>query len=377
MPPTPHLVTVWDPSRGDAITAHLALLLAAARDAADDDDVYVWWGKIRSPNRQQPLAHLGDILALDAHVAERETHLYLTDYRSLYVAHVGEVADADPREEEDAEAHVPAMYDEDTQCDCWFRLWDLRRLVHDDTLGVVAELKKLRNSRYHDRPVSIYGGMVELPLLVTRDDGARFFDPATRRLFLDGRLWAEFDAEQAGLGAVERDLRENMIGEEAWSALDPAARTFVATAERIFRDYRTDAAIDFAPVLVNMAKAVEVQVNAVLRRALRGAGDDVRLENVDGRTVDLAVDGPWTLGQLGRLLAGRRERCELLARTLANGAWFTAQLPPILDELAAVRNPGAHGERVPRDVARRLRDQLVGVACTGTLVELGRVVLRR
>jgi hypothetical protein len=194
-PSTRHLLTVWDPSRGDAMQAHLQLLLDARRRHRDhgdsEDDVYVWWGKIRSPNRQQPMAHLPEILAIDEILkgdaaAETEVHLYLTDYRSLYVAHVGEVVGDDVRDDEDTERYVPRLYD-GAQCDCWFRLWDIRRLVLDDTLGVIAELKQLRNTHYHDRPVSIYGGMVDLPLVVTRPDAARWFDPATRALYIDGR----------------------------------------------------------------------------------------------------------------------------------------------------------------------------------------------
>ena len=96
-----HLVTVWDPSRGpDPLQAHLQLLLDLRRQErageVDDEDVYVWWGKIRSPNRQQPLPHLHEILSLDDALRgeegpDAEVHLYLTDYRSLYVGHVGEV----------------------------------------------------------------------------------------------------------------------------------------------------------------------------------------------------------------------------------------------------------------------------------------------
>ena len=39
--------------------------------------------------------------------------------------------------------------------DFWFRLWDIRRLVAGDTAAVIEELKRLRNTRYHDRPVSL------------------------------------------------------------------------------------------------------------------------------------------------------------------------------------------------------------------------------
>jgi hypothetical protein len=111
----------------------------------------------------------------------------------------------------------------------WFKLGDIRRIVADDTLQVVEELKKLRNVNYNDRPVSIYGGMVDLPLVVTRPDGARFFDPDDREALAGERLWVEFDAELgAGIAGMERELRENRFGPALWSALEPTARTFVA-----------------------------------------------------------------------------------------------------------------------------------------------------
>jgi len=37
---------------------------------------------------------------------------------------------------------------------------------------VIEQLRQLRNVRYHDQRVSLYGGMVDLPLVVTRPDGA-------------------------------------------------------------------------------------------------------------------------------------------------------------------------------------------------------------
>lgn len=221
-----HLVSVWDPSRGpeDAMLASLRILLDARRRERDgdvsDDDVFVWWGKIRSPHRLQPLEQLPRILALDELLRgesgpDAEVHLYLTDYRSLYVGHVGEVTAEDVRDA-DAE-YVPALYD-GCACDCWFRLMDIRRLVLNDTLAVIAELKKLRNVGYYDKTVSVYGGMTNLPLVVRRDDGERWFEPAVRDRLIDGRSWAEFDAEQVGLGTVERDLRENHTGARGWHA---------------------------------------------------------------------------------------------------------------------------------------------------------------
>lgn len=363
--------------------AHLAVLqdhLRAWRDGRIvEDDAYVWWGKIRSENRQQgvPDAKITALQALDAELEadpERELQLYLTDYRSLYVGQVDEVSWEDESAEDPG--HVPGYYQKDGRlCDCWFRLRDLRRLVSDDTLAVIAELKLLRNTGYHDRPVSLYGGMVDLPLLVTRPDGKLFFDAAARAPLAAGQRWVEFDAEQAGAGAMQKELRENLFGDAAWAALDPVTRTFVATAEKVFRDHRNDESFDFQAVLGPLAKAVEAEVNARLRAALRKAPDEARLANLGDRTVDLREHPALSLGQLARAMGGEAKLNRFLAGTFTD-PWFANQLPAILDALAEARNPGAHNARVSRDVARQWRDRLLGVGCQGLLVELTRVRLK-
>ncbi len=381
--PTRHLLSVWNPSyAANAMEVHLGVLLGRIQEwrdkAADDDDVYVWWGKIRSENRQQGMARAGELAELGKELdaaEDRELQLYLTDYRSLYVADVaeitsGEVAGSDV-------GHVPAYYREpDIHCDCWFKLRDIRRLVLDDTIAVVQELRLLRNVHYHDRPVSIYGGMVDLPLVISRPDGRRFFDVAAYGPLPEGQYWAEFDAEAGGTGLMQRELRENLFGDAAWQALDPVARTFVATAEKVFRDHRGDDAFDFQAVLGPLVKAVEVQVNGILRAGVRSAPPAIRHVNVDGTSVDAALHGRFSLGQLARVIGGGRELAQHLAVRLENGPWFSGQLPSILEDLATARNPGSHASRVTREVAQRWRDRLVGVGCQGVLVELGRCRLK-
>ena len=57
-----HLLGVWNPSyENDAMDHHINVLLGHAREArarrATDDDVYVWWGKVRSGSRLTPIPH--------------------------------------------------------------------------------------------------------------------------------------------------------------------------------------------------------------------------------------------------------------------------------------------------------------------------------
>ena len=378
--PDRHLLGVWNPSyAADAMDAHLRLLLAnlaAHRDGAiPEEDIYVFWGKVRSSYRLEGLPHLAEILAMDDTLdpdAGRELHLYLTDYRSLYVGHVYEITADDVRADEGA--HVPAYYTQrDLQCDCWFRLGDIRRLVLDDTVAVIAELRKLRNTHYEDRPVSLYGGMVNLPLVVSRDDGARFFDLQLRDRLIEGRYWAEADAARTGLGAVERDLRENLFGAEAWNGLDLTTRPFIATAEQVFRTHRADAGFDFTAVVVNLAKALEVQANIAVRRGLEGAPAAQRQANIEGATRDLGKGSALSLGQLGRVLTTERSLASALTERLRGGDWLVGQGAYVLADVARHRNPAAHAEHVTRAEAERLRNQLLGIGCHGELVRLAGV----
>lgn len=382
MTPPQHLVTVWNPRyTADAMEAHLRLLLdwdaRASEGKCGLDDVYVWWGKVRSSQRQQAMPHLTEILELARAAAdagdEHETHLYLTDFQSLYVADVTSIVTDDPRGADSA--HVPAYYAaQQLNCDCWFEISDIRLLVREDLVGVAEELAKLRNARYADRPVSLYGGMVDLPLLVSRPDGRRYFDERDRKLFADDQLWARHDAEQGGVGALEATLRDDHFGADAWSSLDPGVRRFIAMAERTMRDHRRDPAADLTSVVVGYGKAVELQTNQILHAALRDAPEPARRVKLEHRTGILPDDLPLTLGRLAHILGGERTLGDHLCRVLNDGSWFTGELPVILEAFAdQARNPAAHGESLSRSIIQHWRDRLLGVGGESVLGRLARV----
>ncbi len=382
---TRHLLTVWNPAYAeDPLDAHLRVLLRWAersRDAADDatpDDVYVWWAKLRSPRRDGALPHAAEIAAIESQIeADEETHLYLTDYRSLYVGHLGEITTDAVLEEPDERDHAPSYY-AGLEADFWFRLWDVRRLVADDTPGVIEELGRLRNTRYHDRPVSLYGGMVELPLIVTREDGARWF--AHRDLLTSGRLWAERDADlRADTQRLARELPDNLFGRAVWEALEPSTRTFVASAEAVFRARRDDPAFDFSGPAIEYAKAVETELNALifprLRKRLERAAAKDREVIADGRRLDLGARVPHqSLGVILYLL----ERDATVARALgsvfsaADAGWLRSGAPLELRGLLDLRNPAAHSEAIGRERAERVRSQVIGIGCEGVLVRVAR-----
>jgi len=386
MSATRHLLTVWNPSYAtDAMDEHLKVLLAwgerAAKGVVDFDEVYVWWGKVRSANRRQPLPHAADILALKDQLDEVETHLYLTDYRSLYVGHLVDIEGEGMLEEYPEERdHIPAYY-EKLPVDFWFQLWDIRRIVADDTPAVIEELKKLRNTRYHDRPVSLYGGIVDLPLIVARDDGVRWF--ADRDLVVETGLWAERDARlRSETERMARELRDNLLGRDVWGALDPATRTFLASAEAVFRARRDDPYFDFSGPVVEYTKAVETEVNAILfpgiRRALAGRGPGARETRIEGRRVDLGGAVPHQpLGCLIQLLEkDQMVQYAVRAAFPHDHAWILGELPRCLEQLRELRNPCAHSDASRREEVARRREEVLGIGQEGLIARLARVKLR-
>ncbi len=372
-----HLVTVWNPTYAtNALEAHVRVLLDSARTPdVTDDDVHVWWGKVKSSHRQAAMPHLADVLALDPAICDHidEVHLYLTDYRSLYVANVEIISTDDPRRDEPA--HVPAYYTrEELHCDCWFMLTDIRLLVRDDLEGVAAELRKLRNVRYGDRPLSLYGGMVDLPLIVSRDEPRQFFDVAERAQLTGGRLWAAFDSEQGGVGAIEATLRLDHFGAESWSALDGTARRFVTMAESTLRLLRDDQASELSSVAINYGKALEVQLVRLLRTAMSDAPEPSRYVTIHGVSSRLPDALPLTLQPLVDALGGDKERAQHLCTVLTDGRWLVEECAIALDGFVReARNPAAHGDLVPREVVIRWRNRLLGVGCDGLLARLARV----
>jgi hypothetical protein len=377
-----HLVAVWNPSyAADAMDEHLRILIDWFEQwrsgKAEWDDVYVWWAALRSSNRLQPLPHLDDLLALDQQAESGvETHLYLTDYRSLYVAQVREITREDPLQEDEGD-HMPS-YEHGKPAHLWLMLNDIRRLVADDTVATVHELAKLLNVNYDRRPVSLYGGMTNLPLIVERPDGQQWFGD---RDLIGHRLWAEHDvAMRSDTDRMSRELRENLLGDEIWTRLEHGTRAFLATGEATFRARRQDPSYDFSTVTLEYAKAVESELNGVIFSALRshyGNGNPVgRRTNVDGRPLDLGGQVPHqTLGTVINLLEHNEDvRRAIKAMFSQSDAQFIlGEAVHHLRPIAELRNPAAHSARLTRVEASRLREQILGIGQDGLICRIARL----
>jgi hypothetical protein len=286
------------------------------------------------------------------------------------------------RETPEEAAHMPSYYS-GYRFDFFFRLIDMRRLVSDDTPAVIEELRKLGNVRYHGRPVSIYGGMTDLPLIVTRADEASWFD--ARADLHTGTLWAEHDAHLRGeTQRMERELRENMLGDTIWIYLEAATRTFLASGEAIFRAHRDDPGFDFGVPAVEYAKAMESEVNATIFPAVRARASALssaeRLVNIDGVSHDLGARFPHqSLGAMSNLIQHSEPLRKLLRQVFPDAEFLLQELPAHLLSITAVRNAAAHGARgagVDYGRAAAVREAVLGIGAEGLITRLARVRMR-
>jgi hypothetical protein len=394
-----HLLTVWNPAyQVDALEEHVQALrhwaaesrraherAEAAGTASEGPhaDAYVWWGLVRSPNRvgdltEEVRASLRRVQTQLAAGDVPETHLYITDFQSLYVADLLDVhiVETDGPLPDDEYAHVPDYYGEKgLACEAWFQLADVRSLVRRDLPQVAAQLRQLLNANYHDRPVSLYGGMVDLPLLVTETRAQAWFDLVEREEITDGRLWVEWDSMEAGgVADMERQLRDDLFGREAWTRLDPLARRFIASAEKTFRDHRDDPGYDFGPVVVAFSKALEMQLRQLLRHYLRHAGGAARFVN----GVDL-VTGTPTLGVITEALrwepgGSATASANYLKSLQGPAASLVGELSGFLHRFTELRNDATHEKFISLADVQVWRNALVGVGSDGWFVRIARAV---
>ena len=382
-----HLVGVWNPAYArDPMDEHLRIL-AEWNDRfhhgeVDAEEVFVWWPRLRSPNRRQPLPHIDDILAIGDQIESGvETHLYLTDYRSLFVGLLSDITTEHPKDLGDLD-HLPA-YAHELHADMYFMLDDIRRLVADDTVATIAELERLRNVRYHNAPVSLYGGMTDLPLIVERPDPRNWFSDTGN--LTEGRLWAEHELQLRGdTDRMSRELRENLFGDDVWQTLEYGTRVFLATGEATFRARRHDPAFDFSGPAVEYAKAIETEVNALIFRPLRKlfsqGNPQGRYVRVNDGEVDLGGMVPHqTLGALVVLLEKNTDIKKAIRQAFTqktDADFILGELSTYLASIAERRNPAAHSQKFERDECVKLRNHVIGIGVEGMINRIARAKMR-
>ena len=253
---------------------------------------------------------------------------------------------------------------------------------HGDLAGTELEIQKLRNTIKPEKPVSMYGGIADAPMIVTREPPVRWFEDNEE--LTGGQLWAQLEAQLRGESKrVARQLRDNLFGPGLWRAMEPASRTFLTSAEAVFRSRIDDPGFDFSTVAIEYAKAVEVELNALIFPALRSllSGRPPKQREIHGSHSRLDLGRPvrhQTMGAIAHYL----EEAGLVRKGIwtalkHDAEWILSEeFNAVLGRLLKLRNPAAHWEVTMGDMVSEQRAELLGIGCEGFLVRLIQAKLR-
>jgi hypothetical protein len=193
-------------------------------------------------------------------------------------------------------------------------------------------------------------------------------------------LEAQFRGESK---RVARQLRDNLFGPKLWRAMEPASRTFLTSAEAVFRSRADDPGFDFSTVAIEYAKSVEVELNALIFPALRWflADKPPKQRELHGTHSRLDLGKPVRHQTLGAIVHYLDQvgvvRKGVWTALKGDAEWILSDdTREALENLLELRNPAAHWEITMGDMVSEHRGRLLGIGCEGLLVRIIQAKIR-
>ena len=314
----------------------------------------------------------------DPRCGSPETNLYLCDIWSLCVTPSSARFTSDRWITRRGVAHARVLRDGPPRMRLLLvQTVGLRRLVAGRHYCDHRAAEEVTQRHYYNQPVSLYGGMVNLPLVVTRPDGLNFFDPtaaASRPTPLCGpvrRGGSELRSPRSSAHCATASLAS------AWNCVRPR--------RAIVHRNGGKSTATIGPIrpstgaVVGSFRALEVHVGGTLESSSVRENAMMRHMNVDGSTVDLANARGLSLSRSFMCCPPTRDdgrRWSILSTT-----WTVAHTDLFIGgarSVPQVRNDATHGRRIDQRTASSWRNQFLGVGSTdpGHLVQLAEGQLR-
>ena len=195
-------------------------------------------------------------------------------------------------------------------------------------------------------------------------------------LDIDQAAWrAWMDSADSGVDPSGKKLVVSRVGDEIWDLLLPSSRHFLATALLHLERQGHAPQLDYAPISIEIVKALEVELCRVLesyRASLSGNVACARSADQTDKVLEgyLAGGKPPTLGSFPYLLRlPKTNPSEMMlslhrylgslpnAQFLTSDAFVKKGLPRVINKY---RNGGAHDSPIREDVCRECVEAIVG-----------------
>ena len=363
-----NLLTLYNPYyQKDVIDQHVNILLSQDSQST----ATVAFGKIRSKLRDYE--HLFEERLQEIYrsaAKENYFQLFLTDYSSVYVAKVIEVASSD------CEVMAPAYYeDKDLDVENWFVISDIRRIVHDDFEQVRDNvLGNFTTPNFGSHHYAVYGNSYVYPLVVEMDSEVDYFETDNDEF----RYFTEIFKSEKRL-ETKQALIDYRFGKEVFYALHPNTQDALISAEIEFRENKDDPLYDFTAIVIHLSKAFEKEIYLFMRALfIKLIEWDERLGDIEysvqGRSYRLSdyKNHKPNLGTNKFLLNNQHIKKAINdhIKDFPLRYFIFATISKTINAVQPVRNEAAHGETTSLGECVALRSRVVGIGESGVLCEL-------
>ena len=243
-------------------------------------------------------------------------------------------------------------------------------LSHDYKPSYAADLVALANATLRTLHVDFAGYAKDL-LWASETEAT---DELREELGIAPEVWQEWAASaESGIDRRGKELVVERIGDTVWESLAPKVQHFLSTALRHLEQQGHAPQLDYAPISIEVVKALEVELANVLEGFRTSiAGEKLEASIDDGGLAGFLYEDKKapTLGSISYLLRKPENGSSPLKKalhryleSLPNGDFLTSNRFAKRDLQKVInryRNHGAHDSPIPEDVCRSCVENLIG-----------------
>ncbi|WP_434579795.1 ATP-binding protein [Sulfurimonas sp. NW15] len=330
----------------------------------------VAFGKLRSKLRDYEHPSQNLLNELYSEVSQdTPLQLFLTDYNSMYVAHVVAV-----KEDKSKDIEAPKYYDE-FDVEKWYIIDDLRLIVSNDFQLIRDNiLANFLATNFNNRTYAIYGNKYVYPMQVTMKEEINYFEKEDENFkYYTNIFKSDLELE------IKQSLIDFSFGVEIFYSYHANTQDNVISAEIEYLQNKHNTLYDFSSVVIKYSKAVELELHRFMKILFQYLtsqeeklqelpytiqGNDYRLADIQEHKANYGTY---------KYLIKNPEIKNAINNYIHNGTlryFIFSTIPYFIKTMQNVRNESVHGASISLAECTKIRDSMLGIGKSSFLGDL-------
>lgn len=357
-----HLLILYNPYYNEnTIENHLTILKERA---------VVAFGKVKSKNRDYDSTYEEKLKNIYSGVSkETPLQLFLTDYNSIFVAHVINVT-----ENKTKIIKAPEYYDA-LEVEQWFIIDDLRLLVHNDFKTIRdTVLTNFLATNYNNRTYALYGNRYTYPMQVTMKEEINYFEKMDENF----KYYTEIFKSKQQL-QIQQNLIDFTFGADIFYKFLANTQDNIINAELEYQNNKDNPLYDSSSIVVKYSKALELELHRFMKSLFRYLMEkDTSLQNfpysIQGRNYMLSdiMQKKANYGTYKFLIKSYQIK-DAISRYISHNNlryFISTTIPQFINIIQTIRNESVHGASTTLQECKEIRNSILGIGQSSFLGDL-------